>query len=151
LKHCSFSSILDSFDLFCRLFDGLAADGAFRILKELQLAAALAFAPYQKRSPASVAALAAYESRAAAIGASGGQRSAAATTYGIAALNGFQAGRAMVTEGRAAAAFGAVVGVPLYHLPAMDAGDFVSSHGFTLSFGCATGGMVFTHPACLCA
>jgi hypothetical protein len=119
------------FDLFCPLFNRLAADGAFGVLKELKLTAPLALAPYQKRSPASVAPLAAHKGLTAAIGASGGERSAAPGADGVAALNGLQAGRAMVAERRAAPAFGAVVRVALRHLPAMDAGLFVRCHRFT--------------------
>jgi hypothetical protein len=74
---------------FLILFDFFAADGAFPILKELQLAAPLAFAPYQKCLPADVALLTAHEGRTVAIGASRGERSAAPGADDARTLDGF--------------------------------------------------------------
>jgi hypothetical protein len=110
------------------LFDCFSTAIAFLVLKELQFAAPLAFAPYHQRLPASVAPLTAYKGLPVAVGANGRQRSATPRTHHVAALNGLQAGRAMVAERRAAAAFGAVVRVTLHHFPAMDTGLFVCRH-----------------------
>jgi hypothetical protein len=54
--------------LIC-FFDGFAADGTLRILKELKLPAPLIFTPYQKRLSAGVAFFAAREGLTAAEGA----------------------------------------------------------------------------------
>jgi hypothetical protein len=123
-----FPSILDSFDLFCRFLDRLAADGTLRILKELKLAAPLALAPYHQRLPARVAPLDADERLPAAVWTRRHERSAAPTAYGVAALDGLETGRAMIPEWASAPASWAIMRVTLHHLATMDAWYFVGGH-----------------------
>ena len=97
-------------------------------MKKLQFAAELAFAADHEGFAAGIASLAAHEGRFATVGTGRGQRAAAAGADGVAALDGFHAGGAMVPEGTAAPACGAVMAVPLDHLTALEAGLLVGRH-----------------------
>jgi len=112
--------------LLIRFFDDLAACSAFCVLKKLKLPAPLVFAAYHQRFSAGVAFVAAHESLPAADGAGCDKRPAAAGACGVAAHYRFEASWALKAKGRAAAAFGAQAGVPLYHFSAMDTWLLVS-------------------------
>jgi hypothetical protein len=125
--------LLPSFgQLFLCIFDSLAAYGALRILEELKLPAEFVPAAYHQRLPACVAFLAGSECLPLTERTYRHQCPSAAGARGVAAFNGLQAVRAMVSERTPASAFGTDPAVPFDHLPAVDAWLFVCGHIYSL-------------------
>jgi hypothetical protein len=117
-----------SFNLFRRLFDGLAAGGTAFILKKLKFPTAFVLAFYIQCLSAAVAAVRTDEGFAAAIRAHGFKCTTAPGAGITTALNRFKAVRAMIPERRSAAAFRTNPRTPLNQRAAALTRNFIICH-----------------------
>jgi hypothetical protein len=116
--------------LFFRIFDRLAAEGAFCVLKVLRLSAVFVSATHRKGFAAGVAFYGASKCLAAAQRAGRHHCPPAVRTDRLFALYRFQTGWALKPERAVAGAFWAITAVPLDHLTAVDTRLLVGSHAF---------------------